>query len=149
MRPIAEERFAKSFDSLAAVFAFLENAFSRLTGNPEHQQTFALAVEEFFTNMVKYHPEAQHPITLSVFLRGTEVSVVLADEGVEPYDVTQAPEPDLDAPLGERRVGGLGIYLSRTLLDAVEYRHERGTSIVTLKKNLEPSDVFNQQERKG
>jgi anti-sigma regulatory factor (Ser/Thr protein kinase) len=149
MMPIAEERFAKSFDSLPAVFAFLEGAFARITSNPEYQQTFALAVEEFFTNMVKYHPEGQNPIVLSVFLRGTELRVVLADTGVEPYDVTQAPEPDLDAPLGDRRVGGLGIYLSKALLDDIGYDHRDGTSYVTLKKYLEPNDVFNQQERQG
>lgn len=146
MRPIAEDRFAKSFDSLDPVFAFLERALARVTGNRAYEQIFALAVEEFFTNMVKYHPEGQSPIAVRVFLNGTELSVALADEGVEPYDVTSAPEPDLDAPLGERRVGGLGIHLSKTLLDGIEYHHENGTSTVTLKKNLEPDDVRNQQE---
>lgn len=147
MTPIAEGRFAKSFDSLAAVFAFLEGAFARITGNPEYLQTFALAVEEFFTNMVKYHPEGKSPIGVKVLLDGTELSILLADSGVEPYDVTQAPEPDLEAPLGDRRVGGLGIHLSKALLDGIEYQHRDGTSFVTLKKNLEPSDVLNQQER--
>jgi anti-sigma regulatory factor (Ser/Thr protein kinase) len=146
MTLVAEDRFAKSFDSLAAIFAFLEDALARVTANPEYQQTFALAVEEFFTNMVKYHPEGQNPIAAQVFLSGTELSVVLADTGVEPYDITQAPEPDLEAPIGDRKVGGLGIFLSRALLDDIQYQHHDGTSIITLKKNMEPNDVLDQQE---
>ena len=147
MRPIAEQRFAKSFESLPAVFVFLEEALGRITGNAEHHQRFVLAVEEFFTNMVKYHPEGQNPITISVALHDSALHVVLADTGVEPYDVTLAPEPDLDAPLDDRKVGGLGIFLSKALLDEITYDHRDRTSFVTLKKHLEPNDVLHPKKR--
>ena len=62
-----------------------------------------------------------------------EVAITSEDDGVEieiiddgpPFDpLPQAPEPDLTSPVEERRVGGLGVYFIRTLMDEVVYSRE-------------------------
>ena len=54
-----------------------------------------------------------------------------------PFDpLTEAPEPDLTAAVSERRVGGLGVHLTKTLMDEVRYSreaHRNRLSIVTRK----------------
>ena len=50
--------------------------------------------------------------------------------------MTEAPEPDLTSALGERSVGGLGVYLTKELMDEVRYSrdaHRNRLSIVTRK----------------
>jgi anti-sigma regulatory factor (Ser/Thr protein kinase) len=47
-------------------------------------------------------------------------------DGGAPFDPLAQPAPDIHAPIEERKVGGLGIHLLRTLMDAVEYRRADG-----------------------
>ncbi|MFC2047137.1 ATP-binding protein [Chloroflexota bacterium] len=44
------------------------------------------------------------------------------------------PKPDVEAPLEKRKVGGLGIYLVRILMDEVNYRRDQDRNILTLIK---------------
>jgi anti-sigma regulatory factor (Ser/Thr protein kinase) len=44
------------------------------------------------------------------------------------------PEPDLDSDIEERRVGGLGIYLVRQVMDSISYRYENGKNVLTMEK---------------
>ncbi len=52
------------------------------------------------------------------------LTIRLSDDG-SPFDpLTEAPEPDVTLPLAERPIGGLGVYLVRTMGEELEYRRE-------------------------
>jgi len=51
--------------------------------------------------------------------------VTLTDYDVEPFDVTQAPDADIELPLEQRKPGGLGLHLIRRLVDSIEYEYSR------------------------
>jgi len=53
-----------------------------------------------------------------------------ADEAV-PFDPSSLPEPELEGDLEERRIGGLGVFLIRQVMDEVSYRHEDGKNILS------------------
>ena len=42
--------------------------------------------------------------------------------------------PDIDAPIEERPIGGLGVHFVRVLMDGFRYRRSDGRNIVTLTK---------------
>jgi len=65
----------------------------------------------------------------------------LIDREVEPFDITELEDPDLKGSLQERRPGGLGIYLTKNVVDAVQYEYRNRTSIITLTKNLGRKNV--------
>jgi anti-sigma regulatory factor (Ser/Thr protein kinase) len=60
------------------------------------------------------------------------VAVEFADRGVA-FDPAAAPPPDLDAPMGERRAGGLGLHFVRSLSRIVEYRRDNGWNYLKLR----------------
>ena len=96
-----------------------------------------LVLEELILNIMDYGAEDGDPdISLDIASEGDSISIDLSDRG-RPFDpLTEAPEPDLKAGVGERRVGGLGVHLTKTLMDDVRYSHEDGRnrlSIVTRK----------------
>jgi serine/threonine-protein kinase RsbW len=134
---MVEREFSKAFSSLDGVFSFLEEFFSSANVDPGSAYAITLAVEEFFTNMVKYNPEGDSDITVRVAREGDSARVALVDKGVEPYDVSKAGVVDTTLPLEERRVGGLGIFLSKELMDDVTYEYADRTSTITLTKKLE------------
>lgn len=60
------------------------------------------------------------------------VALEFADRGTA-FDPAAAPPPDLDAPLGERRAGGLGLHFVRSLARIVGYRRENGWNHLKLR----------------
>jgi serine/threonine-protein kinase RsbW len=73
-----------------------------------------------------------------VWLSGdtTRVKLVLEERGVRPFDPTNIPARDIDKPASERRPGGLGVHLVRTLMDDFRYRHHDGVTTITVSRKL-------------
>lgn len=139
----AHRAFPRSFDALPDIFEFTRTAFERLRIDAELLPTVDLAVEELFTNAVKYSAmsSAAPEIALRAIDGGVEVTVI--DHDVERFDITQAPEVDIDAPLEEREPGGLGLHLIRQMMDSVEYHYddESRRSRTVLRKALADSSA--------
>jgi anti-sigma regulatory factor (Ser/Thr protein kinase) len=131
-----ERQFRKSIDSLDQVFAFLDEEFGRHDPDPTAVYALTLAVEEFFTNFVKYNPESDRDVTVGVGLEGEALAVRLIAHDVNSFDVTATGPVDLTLALEERKPGGLGIHLSRHMLDDVRYEYADRRSTITLIKRL-------------
>jgi serine/threonine-protein kinase RsbW len=96
-----------------------------------------LALEEAFTNIVNYAFTDNEAYSIEiVFVKNAgQLIITLSDDGIE-YDPTQNKNPQIDLPVQDRQVGGLGIYLIRKLMDKVEYMRESGKNYLTLTKIL-------------
>lgn len=131
-----ERAFARSFDALPAIVAFTSEAFAREGVDPALRPDVDFALEELFTNMVKYSPSGDASVTIDVTGIAGGVEVRMTDTGVEPFDVTQAPDADVTLPIEARRPGGLGLHLIRRLLDSIdyEYRQDLRRSRITFRK---------------
>ena len=94
-----------------------------------------LCMEELITNIIKYaySDKNNHEIQVDLFLEGEMVVLEVRDDGNE-FDPTKRPEPNLDLPLEERGIGGLGIHLIRHYVNVMEYKREGNQNITTLKK---------------
>jgi len=66
---------------------------------------------------------------------------VLTDYDVEQFDVTRAPDAEIDLPIEQRKPGGLGLHLIRRMVDSMnyEYSRERRQSRTTFRKTLDGS----------
>jgi len=132
-----ECRLSRSIGSLEGMFTFLDGFVAR-NGVPEDAAfDLRLALEELFTNMVKYHPEGADQIHMRLERRGGNVLATLQDFDVESFDVTTAPRPDLDAPVESRRPGGMGLHLVRCVTDDFRYEYRDRSSTITVTKRLD------------
>lgn len=99
-----------------------------------------LALDEMVANVARHaYPEgATCRIWLSIERRADEVRVVVADRGIpfNPLRHVRAPE---DAPLDQRRVGGLGIFLTTRMVDEIRYRRRDGRNTLTMVKRIASS----------
>jgi serine/threonine-protein kinase RsbW len=97
-----------------------------------------LAVDEAATNIVKhaYHYAADKEIHITLCLSKDECTVSLTDFG-DSFDPSLIPQPNMKEYLQQHRVGGLGLYLIRTLMDSMEYKTDpRHSNKLILKKKL-------------
>ena len=60
---------------------------------------------------------------------------IISDSGVA-FDPTQKPDTDITLGVQERRIGGLGILMVKTIMDKVEYRRENGKNILSMTKHI-------------
>jgi phosphoserine phosphatase RsbU/P len=96
-----------------------------------------LALEELVTNTIFYgiKDENPHVITVSFELDKGVLSVEIRDDGI-PFNPLDISEPDLDVPVEERKIGGLGIYLVKKVMDDFKYCRDGSYNVITLKKKL-------------
>jgi anti-sigma regulatory factor (Ser/Thr protein kinase) len=120
----AQRVFERSFDAIPALVAFSAEAFSRLGIDPRLLPTVDLAVEELFTNMVKYALGSEAGVAVGMTAIEGGVEVTLVDRDVEPFDITRSPAVDIHAPIEARTPGGLGLHLIRQMVDSIEYEYK-------------------------
>lgn len=132
-----ERTFKKGISSLEGIFEFIEEFSASNEVVSETRYALELAIEELFTNMVKYSPESDSDVLISLTLSGKTLQVCLTDYGVKPFDPTKAKEVDINLPLDQRKPGGLGIFLTKKLMETIQYKHTNGNNIITLIKHLE------------
>ncbi len=136
----AARAFAREIDSIERIFEFTSDYFARSAIDPRLLPTVDLVVEELFTNMVKYgtRPGCASEVNIAIEAVEGGVEVALVDQGVEKFDVTEAPDVDTTRPIEEREAGGLGLHLIRRLVDTwnYEYSEARRESRITFRKTL-------------
>ncbi len=93
-----------------------------------------LAAEEAIVNVINYaYPSGTGEIEIGCSSEKGRLTIEITDSG-NPFNPLSMPEPNINAPLEDRRIGGLGVYMYRRLMDKVEYRREKGRNILTLVK---------------
>ena len=130
------QSFARSFDSLADVFGFIQRALAVDGVGADARYAVEFTVEELFTNMVKYNPDGTGEIELAIEHANGELVCRLSDPDSGFFDVTAAPDVDVNAPAEQRRPGGLGLHLIRRLVDSVAYDYSGRRSLITFTKRL-------------
>lgn len=98
-----------------------------------------LVLEELEVNIMNYAFGEDESVQSQIVLRSEpdRLTIEISDGGKAFNPLEDATEPDLDASLEERKVGGLGIHFVRTLMDEVSYRRENGRNRLTLVKRRE------------
>lgn len=113
--------------------------FARVGGLPEEVSfSVQLAIDELFTNIVSYgyDDEDSHQIEIKMSVQGRELRIDLIDDAKQFDPLHEAAQPDLDANLEDRRIGGVGIHLVKTMMDEVSYKYEDSKNQLTLVKKF-------------
>ncbi|MBQ7624858.1 MAG: ATP-binding protein [Clostridia bacterium] len=125
-------------DNLQKVLDYIDARLEAADCSPKTEMQINLAAEEIFVNIANY---AYAPGKGKAFVRA-EVSgepraltLTFIDGGV-PYDPLKKEDPDVTLSAEERQIGGLGIYLTKQIMDGVSYEYKDGKNILTLKKKF-------------
>jgi anti-anti-sigma factor len=130
-------QFVRHFDSLPEIFACTADFYGAERVPDAARFAVDFAIEELFTNMVKYGGQGSPaPITLNMTRDAAGLEVVLIDPDSEPFDVTVDRGVDVNATLAERHPGGLGLHLIRRVVDDLDYQYSGRQSRITFRKQI-------------
>ena len=143
---------AGRLDSLGAIAQYVLAAAAAAGLDKKAAYKLRLAVDEIATNIIihGYQKAGQSGVLVcEAILNDQALTISLEDTGIA-YDPTAKPYPDdLDKPLEERRIGGLGVYLAMQNVDQLLYERigNRNRNTFVVNQNLNTSKDNPQDDR--
>ena len=94
-----------------------------------------LVLEEIVTNIISYGYEdkARHEIAVSIVNGEEDITVSVRDDA-KPFNLLEYPRPDLEIPLEDRGVGGMGIHMIREIMDEINYKREDDGNLLVMRR---------------
>jgi anti-sigma regulatory factor (Ser/Thr protein kinase) len=99
-----------------------------------------LSLEEILANVIAYgyDDHNEHVINVRMNLHQGQVYIEVEDDG-KPFNPLEVDAPDIDKPLEERPIGGLGIHLVKNHMDSLQYKRKDETNLLIMKKKANPN----------
>ena len=125
-------------ENLDEVLAFVDGQLEQLNCPLKTQMQIDVAVEELYVNIAHY---AYTPnvgmatIRVDTLPDPLAVAITFIDRGI-PYDPLKKPDPDVTLPAEDRQIGGLGIYMVKKSMDAIDYEYRDGQNILRIVKYI-------------
>lgn len=119
---------------LATVQNFVEETLKERNVKPEDVRRFLIASDELFSNICRYSGAGE--VIVECGTKGGTAQLTFEDDGVE-FDPLKKHPPDVDAPLEQRKEGGLGIYMVRTMMDEMSYERVGGKNRLTVMRDVD------------
>lgn len=124
----SNKKFEKEFvvksttDNLAIIRDFTKKAAGDSGFSDETIGKIILAVDEACTNIIKhaYNFSPEGEITISIKFDTNKLTISITDEGKH-FNPNSVPEPNIIEYYKQKKIGGLGIYLMKKLMDEVNY----------------------------
>lgn len=110
-----------------------------LSARPELAFPVNLCLEELITNTILHGlgGEPDHEVRVVMSLAAGWLDIFVLDDAM-PFDpFAQAPPPHLDDDVDERPIGGLGVYMVRTLMDETRAHYTGTGNLIHLRKQLQ------------
>ncbi|HKJ39592.1 MAG TPA: ATP-binding protein [Anaerolineales bacterium] len=128
---------AAELESLSVFRDFISDCCTSSNVPKEAVFELKLAVDEACTNIIEHGYKGMDPgsIILSFRVEPDRVLVQITDFG-HIFEPASAPKPDIEAPLEDRPLGGLGLFLIYQTMDNIDYQTSEDGNTLTFTKYI-------------
>jgi len=127
-----------TINNVNAVTAFVDELLEENDCSMKANMQIDIIIDELFGNIANYaYAPDTGEATVSVdFLdEPKRVAIAFEDSGV-PYDPLKKDDPDITLSAEERDIGGLGIFMVKSMVEEIKYEFENGKNILTIIKKI-------------
>ena len=127
-----------TLENISAVTAFIDEQLEALDCPMKAQMQIDVAIDELFCNIASYaygDGTGEATVRFDFDEAARTASVVFEDGGI-PFDPLEKGDPDVTLSAEEREIGGLGIFMVKKTMDQLEYSHENGANLLTVRKRI-------------
>src|SRR6218665_1172411 len=127
-----------SLSNLKGVRDFIRQSLTGQRMSDVEISAIVLAMDEMCSNLMihGHHCNPDHILELVVSTGSQQVVFEIIDNG-SIFDINQFNTPELGSLVNEKRKGGLGIRLVKSIMDGVEYFSRDGKSVFRLTKKVQ------------
>ena len=135
LKSITEEA---KIENIAVITDFVNSILEANGCSAKVQMEIDIAIDEIFGNIAYYaYTPKTGEATVQVEIKNSpeRLELTFIDKGI-PYNPLENKDPDVTLDIEKRKIGGLGIFLVKEMMDEVSYEYADGQNILKLKKNL-------------
>jgi len=138
MRLLSKLKLPAKLSNLRKFVQLVSKCAEDLGLNSEKITDIGVATEEALVNICNYAYQGKTgEVKVSCILDDENRFIVeIEDRGI-PFDVKVLDDPDLTPDIIERKVGGLGVFIIKELMDDVQYRREGDKNILRIINQIE------------
>lgn len=128
-----------TIDNVQTITDFVDERLEEMNCPVKAQMQIDIVIDELCSNVARYaYSDKTGKVTVSVDTvdKPMKVWLTFTDEGV-PYNPLAKEDPDITLSAEERKLGGLGIYMVKKMMDEFHYEYKDGKNIVTVCKVIE------------
>lgn len=134
-----KQKVGCNIENLKGVRDFIRKALKDHGVSDLQVSELVLALDEMCSNLMihshRCNPDELFEIHIDM-KKGKPIIFEIIDDG-NTFDINLFAEPELGNLVHEKRKGGLGIRLVKSIMDKIEYRHCDGKNICRLTKNID------------
>jgi serine/threonine-protein kinase RsbW len=132
-----EMRIGNRLDEMPAIAAMVEEFGVKHSIPSAVVNEINLVLDEVVSNIISYgySEDATGQIIVKLRYQPGEICVEVQDDG-KAFDPLQAGRPDMSGTVQTRKVGGLGIYFVKELMDDVSYARVGNENLLAVKKKI-------------
>ncbi|NGX53942.1 MAG: Serine/threonine-protein kinase BtrW [Chlamydiae bacterium] len=126
--------FAAAMTNLSQMLGFIRQEASRVGVDETHIHKLELASEEALVNIISYaYPKKEGKILIQCSKSTpARFEITIRDQGV-PFNPNDADvDTEVDKPMSQRKIGGLGIFLIRKMVDELSYRRDGNENVLKM-----------------
>lgn len=128
-----------NLDSIAIVTDFINAELETVNCSERDRIQIDVVVDEVFGNIAKYaydQEEGDATLLVEVSDEPGAISITFIDHGkpYNPLDNHKTPDTTLKAK--ERKIGGLGVYMTKKIMDEVSYEYKDQCNRLTIRKMI-------------
>lgn len=130
-------RLPAKLDSLGKIMETITGSAGQHGADINKTSHIELALEEALVNVFSYaYPAGTGEVEVRCSLKEKNKFIMEIIDSGPPFNPLSEDEPDLTANIDERKIGGLGIFFIKQLMDHIEYTRENDCNILTITKYL-------------
>ena len=134
---LIQREFNADVKELSNMQEFVGSKLEKLNCNRKTIMDISLCIEEIFVNIAKYaYKDSQGKCSLTIQndVEG-KLDFIFEDSGI-PFNPLENKEPDITLSAEERDIGGLGILITKKIMDDIQYKYENNKNVLKITKYI-------------
>lgn len=131
------QEFDASDTGFETAMDFIRECLEKNDADPNAIMQISISFEEMFINVAHYaySQDAPGKALVGFGLQERTAIIEIRDSGL-PFNPLEKEDPDLTLPAEDRPIGGLGILMTKKMMDELSYEYSSGQNILTMKKKI-------------
>lgn len=124
-----------TIDNMKSVLDLAENLLTEASCPLPVVTRFLLSIEEIYVNVANYaYEDSVGNCRVQYTLSDSSMAIDVWDSGI-PFNPLEREDPDITLKAEDRKIGGLGIFMTKTMMDEITYEYKDGQNHIWMKKS--------------
>jgi len=128
--------YPAKIEKLDDFLCYIENELGNNGVPIKITMSFLVSAEEIFVNIANYaYKDGDGDIEVDFEVKDNLIKITFSDSGI-PFNPLEKEDPDINASVDERDIGGLGIYMVKKAMDGICYDYIDNKNVLSFWKSF-------------